>query len=39
MVDFLAAILGSNVPAPVLGIFSLIFVLCFVIFFISVCRR
>lgn len=39
MVEFLKAILGSDVPAPVLGIFSLIFVLCFIVFFISVCRR
>lgn len=39
MADFLTAILGSSVPDPVLGIFSLIFVLCFIIFFISVCRR
>lgn len=39
MVEFLTAILGSSVPAPVLGIFSLIFVLCFIIFFISICRR
>lgn len=39
MADFLTAILGQAVPDPVLGVFSLVFVLCFIIFFISVLRR
>lgn len=39
MADFINNLVGVSVPEPVLSIFSLVFVLCFIVFFISVCRR
>lgn len=39
MADFINNIVGVAVPEPVLSVFSLLFVLCFIVFFISVCRR
>lgn len=39
MAEFINHIVGVDVPEPVLSVFSLIFVLVFIVFFISVCRR
>lgn len=39
MADFLISIVGIDIPEPVLSVFSMVFVLCFIVFFISVCRR
>lgn len=39
MAEFLTNICGIAIPAPILAIFSILFVLLFIVFFIDVCRR
>lgn len=39
MAEFLENICGIPIPDPILSIFSILFVLLFIVFFIDVCRR